>query len=500
MTHALSHPAVALQSCFGSVLYSQSVVSQAGATFGLLRADQGKQLAVVAPAEDPMVDTFGGTPEPFKDNLMLVRCQCTPANARALRTVLPWLKPALLELRTSAGFGDRLGLATPGHVLALQAVQSPVGRVVAPTFAQQYIREMTRTNRSPEDVLADATWGAFEAGWRGIVGADADHLKTPEDIDRCVQAGFSFFTVDPGQHVDSSADDADPTDLRERAQALPWAVLESSVRDLVTRHVGATIDCDGISVSFNAEAVYRAAVKYGRAIAHVVSLYRHLAAKGIPFELEVSVDEMETPTTPAEHVYIANELKRLGVRWVSLAPRFVGRFEKGVDYIGDLTALAEDLRVHAAIARALGPYKLSLHSGSDKFSMYPLIVQATNGLVHLKTAGTSYLEALRVLAAVQPILFRKILELARERYPVDRATYHVSAELDQVPASATLADGQLPGLLEDFHAREVLHVTFGSALGQYANELKAALRTYEADYYQALKTHFAKHLNPFVGS
>ena len=75
-------------------------------------------------------------------------------------------------------------------------------------------------------------------------------------------------------------------------------------------------------------------------------MYRHLlkAAGATPVELEVSVDETDTPTSPAEHYYVACELKRLGVEWVSLAPRFVGRFEKGVDYIGDLGELRADVR------------------------------------------------------------------------------------------------------------------------------------------------------------
>ena len=111
--------------------------------------------------------------------------------------------------------------------------------------------------------------------------------------------------------------------------------------------------------------------------------------------MEVSVDETDTPTSQAEHVFIANELRRLGVRWVSLAPRYVGRFEKGVDYIGDLATFEEDFGGHAVIARAMGPYKLSLHTGSDKFSIYGIAAGLTNGLLHLKTAGTTYLEELR---------------------------------------------------------------------------------------------------------
>lgn len=497
MITEVPYSADVLQNRFGSAMYGGSCVAHAGAMFWLLQTNRGKQLAILAHAENSILTAFAGTSESFDEKCVLKLCPTTHANAHALRAVLPWLTPAPLNLATSVGFGDRLGLATPGHVHALQATH-PSGRAIAPIFAQQSIREMTRTGRSPDEVLTDATWGAFEAGWLGPVGADADHLKTFDEIDGCVTAGFSFFTIDPGQYVDSTADAAAQDILVERAEALPWAQLESSPRDLEARYADTSVDCDGMQVSLDYEAVYRAAVKYGRAIAHVVRMYRHLATKNIPFELEVSVDETETPTTPAEHVYIVSELKRLQVKWVSLAPRFVGRFEKGVDYIGDLRLLESDLQVQAAIARTFGPYKLSLHSGSDKFSVYPLIVRATGGLVHLKTAGTSYLEALRVVASVNPRLFRDILNLGRERYPVDRATYHVSAEVDRVPTSAMLTDAQLPSLLEDFHAREVLHVTFGSALGKFSDELKATLRANEAGYDRALKDHFFKHLSPFA--
>ena len=108
-------------------------------------------------------------------------------------------------------------------------------------------------------------------------------------------------------------------------------------------------------------------------------MYRRLMEKGIDCEVEFAVDETDYPTTPAEHVVVVSELKRLGMEFVSFAPRWVGRFEKGVEYIGDLDELQRDFEVHAEIARALGPYKLSLHSGSDKYATYPLIAEATKG-------------------------------------------------------------------------------------------------------------------------
>ncbi|UCC63359.1 MAG: hypothetical protein JSV36_21940, partial [Anaerolineae bacterium] len=199
-----------------------------------------------------------------------------------------------------------------------------------------------------------------------------------------------------------------------------------------------------------------------------------------------------------EHFYIENELRRMGVKWVSLAPRFVGRFEKGVDYIGDLAKFEAELAQHAAVARYFGGYKLSLHSGSDKFSVYPIVTRHTDGLVHLKTAGTSYLEALRVMAQVEPAFFCQILSLARDRYEKDRVTYHVSAQLARVPLAEDLTDADLPDLLEQFDARQVLHVTFGSALDRFGDRLKRALQEHEQVYYTVLETHFERHLAAFV--
>ncbi len=488
-----------LQARSNGALIPSSIIMQDGTAFWLNQTGRECQLAVLARQNDPLLGRFHGKQQPFADGYTLLLGPTDHQNARALREALPGLKPTPFGLTTSAGFGDRLGLATPGHVRALEHVlrESP-GATIAPIFAQQSIREMGRTKRTPDDVLDDATWGALQAGWEGPVGADADHLKTFEDADICAAAGYTFYTIDPGAYVDSEVDAAAPAVVQDKVNALPWDALESTAADLRRRYVGQQVDLEGQRLELDEASILRAAAKYGKAVAHVARMYRHIAGTGVPFELEVSVDETDTPTTHAEHVYIASELKRLGVQWVSLAPRYVGRFEKGVDYIGDLDALRKDLDGHAAIARALGPYKLSLHSGSDKFSVYPLIVEATRDMVHLKTAGTSYLESLRVIAQIDPTLFREILQFAREHYNEDRATYHVSADVSRVPAPSSLSDAQLPGLLEDFDARQVLHVTFGSALAQFQTRLKADLNANEELYYETLDRHFYRHLKPFA--
>lgn len=486
-----------LEQLRGLTIYPRSVVDWNDTSYVLVQSGGEKYLSVLGDATGFEGRALGLDPESLR------LCPLTPVNAAVLRERLDWLRPVPLGLRPSAGFGDRLGLATPGHVRAAQRAG------IAPIFAQQSVRENARTGRTPQQVLDDATWGVFQEGWREPWGADADHLKTPAVVDDFVAAGYTFYTIDPGDHVDNEAHTASLEALKDKIHALPWAELEDSPEGLHERYLDRHFEVEDF-LEFDQTTLARAAAKYGRAVAHTAAMYRYLVNRmgEQPFELEVSVDETETPTSPEEHFYIANELRRLGVRWVSLAPRFVGRFEKGVDYIGDLDEFEAELAKHTAIARALGPYKLSLHSGSDKFSIYSIVARLTQGLVHLKTAGTSYLEALRAIAQVNPALFREILAFARERYETDRATYHVSAQLARVPPplsppsrgeADTLSDADLPGLLDQFDARQVLHVTFGSVLGRFGDRLLATLQGHEETYHTLLEHHFERHLSPFMG-
>jgi hypothetical protein len=458
-----------------------------GTTYGLAyrQADRTRYLTIQRDTQT----SFSGDPH---GNILL--CPLTPANAAALRDRLPWLNPSPLGLHTSAGFGDRLGVATPGHVKAAERYPG-----IAPIFAQQSVRENARTGRTPQQVIDDAMWGLFQMGWRAPWGADADHLKTPEDADTFIDAGYTFFTIDPGAHVDNDAHTAPPDVVRAKFAALPWDALDDTPEAMCNRYCQQTFAVGDFTLAFDRETLERAAAKYGRAIAHTAMMYRHIAARmgSRPFDLEVSVDETETPTSPEEHLFVALELRRLGVQWVSLAPRFVGHFEKGVDYIGDLDTFTATFARHAAVARTAGPYKISLHSGSDKFSIYAIAARLTGGLVHLKTAGTSYLEALRTVAQVAPAFFREVFAFCIGRYETDRATYHVSAQLAKVPAPESLTDAELPGLLDQFDARQVLHVTFGSVLDTYRDPLMALLDEHAAVYETLLDQHFQRQLQPF---
>ncbi len=497
-----------LAAALGWPPYPDSIVGAHGAVFYLGRPEGERRICVAwdqaAPPEDILADFCG---ERFAARVGTVDLGVQAGyldhtNARALRKHLPFTAPRLVGVRPAFGAGDRLGIATPAHVRAVR------GRGLEVCFAQQSIREMTRTGRTPEAVMDSATFGVFEASCRDGFGADADHLKSSRDIDATVAAGFTMFTIDPGDHVDDGAQDDDVATLRQKFEELPWNHLETTPADLRAKYVGNSVRLpDACVVELTEDALTRAAVKYGRALVHAAAMYRHLAPKmgDRAFELEMSVDETAAPTSVGEHVFVASELKRLGVEWVSLAPRFVGDFEKGVDYIGDLSEFERSFGHHVAVAQHFGPYKISIHSGSDKFSIYPIAARLAGDLIHLKTAGTSYLEALRAIAGTDAELFREIALFAIERYPEDKASYRVSARPGRIPNPSRMGAHDLPSLLDHFDMRQVLHVTFGSVLTaedarglRFRDRLMQALGEHEEVYYEMVRAHIEKHIEPFA--
>src|SRR5688500_1233356 len=219
--------------------------------------------------------------------------------------------PTPLGLKKSFGFGDRLGLATPGHLRAAKRYD------FAPIFAQQSIREMQRTNRTPEEVMRAATDALFKAGFRDAWGADADHLKAPEDVKRTAAAGFCFFTIDPSAHVVNDADDMSVQEVEDPIRRMVGdGVFEPGWEET---YLGRTFEVgEGVTLKFDRLSLGRAAVKYGRAIAHSASMAQSIAetSAGKPFEIEVSVDETDSPTSSLEHLFFGLELKRRGARGV----------------------------------------------------------------------------------------------------------------------------------------------------------------------------------------
>ncbi len=421
------------------------------------------------------------------------------SEAEDIRKKHPEIRPVPLGIQPSFGFGDRIGNATPGHIRALRRMRP---RGILPVFAQQSIREMTRTDRSPQEVMDAALVAVSREGWSQPWGADADHLKTEEDIRVTMAAGFTMFTIDPSDYVDENG-----SNLPAEKVDTKFETLFKNTDDRLSyleKYAGRRFTLkSGEVLTVSEQEAKRSAVIYLRAINHIVRMTQYaeeLWNHPEPFDLEISVDETETPTTPAAHAILVSELAEKNIRFTAIAPRFVGRFEKGVDYRGDPEELDTHIRQHADIAATLGPYKLSLHSGSDKFLVYPILARYAGSLIHVKTAGTSYLEALRVVARQDPVLFRSIAENSVRVFEQAQATYHLTTDLSRVPNPHELSDEELePSFLsspESDDARQVMHVAYGDILTHpdFGPKILSVLSEGSDEYAECLADHFERHL------
>ncbi len=418
-----------------------------------------------------------------------VKAPLSHATAMRLRQLFPFTAPSpVLTQPRTFGVGDRLGIATPGHIRVFRDYDAK------PVFAQQSIRELTLTNRTFADVLDAVTFAVFREGYQGGYGADGDHLKKPAEIEYALSEGYTMITLDCSEHIDNAA--ATMTD----------AEVDTTVKlplELVDLYLGKSFDVEGMHIRFDIPALKRAFLIYGAAIEFAAKMYEtYFAGSKSDADFEMSIDETATPTSPAQHYFVANELHRRGVHLATLAPRFCGEFQKGVDYAGDLADFERELKIHAAIARRFG-YKLSIHSGSDKFSVFALIGKYTKGNFHVKTAGTNWLEAMKVVAAVDPSLYREIHAFAIASFPEAKKFYHVTTDLSRIRPLDQISDSELPGLFAENDARQLIHITYGFILNaknadgssRFRERLYHLWRNHDEEYADALYGHIGKHLS-----
>ncbi|MDD5292754.1 MAG: tagaturonate epimerase family protein [Candidatus Izemoplasmatales bacterium] len=417
-----------------------------------------------------------------------IKAPLSHINAKALRRLFSFTAPIpVLTKDRSFGVGDRLGIATPGHIQAFESYDA------YPIFAQQSIRELNMTHRTYHDVLDVVTFAVFREGYKRGFGADGDHLKKPEEIKYALDLGYSMITLDCSEHIDNRVVEMSDQEVCQKAHVDP---------EMKRRYLGQSITIEGETISFSEVELSRNVLVYGKAIDFASAMYDRFFKDGqYQANFEISIDETETPTTPQQHYFVASELMNRGVKIDTLAPRFCGEFQKGVDYIGDIDQFTKELKIHAAISRHFG-YKLSIHSGSDKFSVFALIGHYTRGRFHVKTAGTNWLEAMRAVAMIDPDLYREIHHFALESFAEAKKFYHVTTHIDRIPEVDELRSEDLPKLFEDNDARQLIHITYGFILNaknpdgsyRFKDRMYRLWRNHQAVYHDLLKQHIGKHL------
>lgn len=464
-------------------VYPKSV-NNVSDTWVFMMKDQGRDVLIASGA---LASKFDGTLE-STDDISWVKAELTFKNGQVLRELFPFTKPIpVLHKERSFGLGDRLGIATPGHIRVFNEYDA------YPIFAQQSIRELNLTNRSYEDVLDAASFAVYRDGFKRGFGADGDHLKKPSEIEYALSLGYSMITLDCSDYIRN-----DVTTM-SKEQVDQACVLDEALKD---RYLKNSFDVEGYSIEFNEEELKRCVLVYGKAIDYAAHIYQtYFIQKKANANFEISIDETATPTTPQQHYFVANELTLKGVKLDTMAPRFCGEFQKGVDYVGNIKQFEEELAIHSGIAREFG-YKLSIHSGSDKFSIFSLVGKYTKGNFHVKTAGTNWLEAMRVVAMRDPKLYRAIHAYALSMFSEAKKFYHVTTDLTKIPDLKTLKDEELESLFHQNDARQLIHITYGFILNHkdtqqnfvFKDKLFNLWDKESQTYSDNLYKHIGKHL------
>lgn len=404
----------------------------------------------------------------------------------------------------SFGIGDRFGHQGKAQLAGLLKAQAEAE--ITPVWNKSH-REHSIIGTGPADVRREADAAVAACGWSGPYFVDADHIGIA-NVDAFVEAS-DFFTLDVADFIGRPADAAEVDAFAARHGALMG-----------------TLDIEGIARPFEVQASDFKAIasKYLAAVQEAGRIYRHIVAcKGAEaFVTEVSMDETDAPQTPVEMLIILAAIADEGIPARTVAPKFTGRFNKGVDYAGDVEAFSkefeQDLAVIAYAVDKLGfpaDLKLSVHSGSDKFSIYGPIRAALAKFeagLHLKTAGTTWLEELIGLASAGGeglVIAKEVYATALSRMEELCGPYATVIDIDpnQLPNAEQVAtwDGEtFASTVRHDQAsprynpslRQLLHVGYKVA-AEMGPRFLEALGTYEEVIAEHVTTNiYERHIRP----
>jgi len=406
------------------------------------------------------------------------------------------------------GMGDRFARQGRAQLSAVSQARGE-GIDVFPVWNKSN-REHTIVGSHPDDVRAEADSAVASLGWDGAYYVDADHIGL-QTVDRFLAAS-DFFTIDVADSIGKPC----PADRLARAL--------KAIRPLIGTVAVAGID-RGLTI--DSEVAERTVAKFLPAVEEAGRIYRHIAGHRHDdrFVTEVSMDETDAAQTPAQLLLILKLLADEGIPLQTIAPKFTGRFNKGVDYVGDLAGFQRefeaDLCVLAYARDTFGlpaTLKLSVHSGSDKFSLYPIIrglLRRYDAGVHVKTAGTTWLEEVIGLAESDGealALAKDIYAEALAHYEELTAPYATVIDIDRSrlpPADAVArwsADDYVSALRHvpscpgyNPHFRQLLHVAFKIAAKKRDRYFVALERNAPVVNRNVTENLLARHIRPIFG-
>ncbi|MGZ5469452.1 MAG: tagaturonate epimerase family protein [Candidatus Aminicenantales bacterium] len=400
--------------------------------------------------------------------------------------------------RYSLGIGDRFGREGQAQLRALEAARGQ-GVRITPVWNKSN-REHTIIGTSPADSRRSADLAVRACGWTDAYYVDADHIG-PATVDKFI-GSCDFFTIDVADQIGQSPPAEAVADFLRAMSGLVGTLCLPGLDD---------------PIEVTDSLLTGVAMRYLSAVAEAGRVYAHIVQKrGIgEFLIEVSLDEAGTPQTPAELLFILAAIARQGIPVRTIAPKFSGAFLKGIDYVGDVETFAREFDADLAVLEAAkqrfglpGDLKLSVHSGSDKFSLYPVMRRAIlrrDAGLHLKTAGTTWLEeviglasaggeGLRLAQDIYAQALARFDELARPYLAV------ISIDASALPSAGEAAawdPREFVGALQhdpicprfNPHFRQLVHIAFRIA-AEMGDRFTDLLETYR----EPIETHVTENL------
>jgi len=408
----------------------------------------------------------------------------------------------------SFGIGDRFAHQGEAQLKAIIKAKE-VGIDIVPVWNKSN-REHQIIHSSPVDTRNEADAAVRRLQWTDPYYVDADHINL-KTVDAFIDHS-NFFTLDVADYIGSEVSETEVNDFLSLAAPYEGKLLIPGIPDPF------------IVTSTELEVI---AKNFLGAVREAAAIYNHIVSKkgADNFIAEVSMDEVENPQTPVELFFILLMIKQYGIPAQTIAPKFTGRFNKGVDYVGDVEQFRkefeQDLLVidHAVKTFDLPDnLKLSVHSGSDKFTIYPIMGELINKYdkgIHVKTAGTTWLEEVIGLAiageeALQ--LARTIYARAHERQEELCGPYATVIDIDPAtlptPAEVNQWDGEkfantlrhIPGHPE-YHAgfRQLIHVGYKVA-AEMGNDFLSMLRQHSGVVGEQVMTNiYDRHIRRLFG-
>ena len=406
-------------------------------------------------------------------------------NSKKLVTVFPDLKPSRVDKKISVGFGDRIGIASGAHVKIAKDYD------FSPLFAQQSGREISKTSKDCETVIHNAVMGVFQEGYKGTWGSDADHIGDEKWLNIMLNntyLPYTMFTIDTYHYVnleDITANSyLDDKNFKER-------LLKSK------KYIGKNFNFSGFNLSYNEDNVHFIVKRYYKSLDFLLNCFNSIKSRIDDFDFEPTFDERDIDTTHLEHFYISSELINDGVNFSTMAPKFPGLFEKGIDYDGDVKVFAETLKNHNEIAKYFGGYRLSVHSADDKFRIFKYLREILGDNFHVKTSGTTWMESLRTVAEFNPDLFKRIIAIVLETAEENSKDYYIT--LDYKKINDFLKNKQLAELIDIKETRQFLHVSYGTVINEFRNEILETLFNHEEAYMDNIIKNYKNHFKSIFG-